>query len=901
MLLKALETKQVNLCDILKWAWVDDASAGAPVRVVAVGTAGSGKSFAFTMKATHDWCCGDFWKEFALLRTIQCRDKSVWQAKKVSELFQLEELGLSSSELPQVRDFIAEHPERVVLVCDGLDEGSVDTSSFLWRVMSGKALRGLRVIVTSRPCLAVSQLSEDGAFNRHVQMCGFSEENVKEFVIKYLGKDQGDKMLAQLAKQRPTAALMRTPFFALLICQQFKERGVIPSTRSAIFRRVTLSVVQRCAKSRGLSSSFQHLADAPESLRGQMQTVAKVAFDRLKRKNLSFFTPDDEGVSDSEALALGFLEHLQATTVSSVDKYGFRHLTLQEYLAALHASTELLKESGDVARLARQLGCGPEAAHLNTFWVFVASLIEDKQHEELLCAIAETDTETVAHHMGGGQRQSSAEFAVDASSETGNREQRGSSGQHCGKPRQTCQLIQDQPRSTPLGVYRFLLLLQCYSEARLDHENTGKIPESACIAYVLRSLGVDFFDYRSLSQLEVGMLSRTIEAHKAMVEKVNVGRCYLTEDGLHTLLSSLLKCTRLRELNLSENWLDDEVRPSLRTQASTAPTGDLRKETNVACVGKVLTGNSKSLEALDLSETLLRTEGFRRLKDPLQECRQLKRLLLSWCFLCQSGGDLAAVLGQLGALVELSIRGNNIGDSVFASSVAPALQECQGLEKVDLEEISLGSAPASMSALASMLVGLQKLNNLNLSRNSIGNQGFRDIAPALQQCSQLRCLRLTACRLTGDDPTMALLSAVLLSLPQLEQFSLSGNDIGDAGFLQMSVALEECHHLTVLGLAAMNRATQQSLLNIVRLLQRLRRLTELDLRGEMSVGRSTSTRLHSAVEQHPSLKTLYLPKGLSDDAVQQLTSLVDNSACTLEFVVFDDTIKVGSHAGITVF
>ena len=210
VLARATQSRQVHLSDLLTAA--RDEGVKDPVRVAAVGAAGSGKSFAFALKATHDWCGGEFWKKFALLRTIRCRDKSVWKARSISELFQLEDFGLSSAEEAGVQAFIAQQPEHVVLVCDGLDEGSVDEGSFLWRVMIGKSLRGLRVIITSRPCSAMISLSESGAIHRHVQMTGFSKENVDEFAVKYLGESQGREMLSQLAEQSSVASLMHTPF-----------------------------------------------------------------------------------------------------------------------------------------------------------------------------------------------------------------------------------------------------------------------------------------------------------------------------------------------------------------------------------------------------------------------------------------------------------------------------------------------------------------------------------------------------------------------------------------------------------------------------------------------------------------------------------------------------------------
>ena len=237
----------------------------------------------------------------------------MWKARSISELFQLEEFGLSSAEEAGVQAFIAQKPDRVVLVCDGLDEGSVDEGSFLWRVMTGKYLRGLRVIITSRPCSAVTRLSESGAIHRHVQMTGFSEENVAEFALKYLGEMQGREMLSQLAEQPSVASLMHTPFFALLICEQFKEVDQLPRRRSDVYGSVTLRLVQRSAKRRGLRAAFKRLEKAPGKLCEHVLELGKVAFDRLKNKDLSYFELEEEDLSP-EAIELGFLEHMQART-----------------------------------------------------------------------------------------------------------------------------------------------------------------------------------------------------------------------------------------------------------------------------------------------------------------------------------------------------------------------------------------------------------------------------------------------------------------------------------------------------------------------------------------------------------------------------------------------------------
>ena len=127
VLAEALAARQVSLCDL----WRAKHEDKTPDSILALGTAGSGKTLAFTVKATYEWCGGEFWEKMALLRTIRCREKSVWRAGTVSELFRLRELGLSAAEEREVEEFITDYSEQVALVCDGLDEGSVDKDSFL--------------------------------------------------------------------------------------------------------------------------------------------------------------------------------------------------------------------------------------------------------------------------------------------------------------------------------------------------------------------------------------------------------------------------------------------------------------------------------------------------------------------------------------------------------------------------------------------------------------------------------------------------------------------------------------------------------------------------------------------------------------------------------------------------
>ena len=265
-----------------------------------------------------------------------------------------------------------------------------------------------------------------------------------------------------------------------------------------------------------------------------------MAFDRLKKKDLSYFQLEDGDLS-AEALGLGFLENMQATSLSEEDQYGFRHLTVQEYLAALYTCKVLLKKAEDVVRFAGELGCGEEAGHLNTFWVFVAGLIDESLREELFCSIAETNMETVSRSMRENEHAAKLSRAVEPLSGTGG-EREGTGGEPQNEP---------NPRNKPLDHYRFLFLLNCFAEG-----TTGSIGKpSNCVGWVLNRQGAIGRFHGGLSHSDLRTMSRVMEYHSDAVEKMDVQGCGMGDSGLQQLLPGLLSCARLKVLDLSWNNL----------------------------------------------------------------------------------------------------------------------------------------------------------------------------------------------------------------------------------------------------------------------------------------------------------------------------------------------------------
>ena len=462
-----------------------------------------------------------------------------------------------------------------------------------------------------------------------------------------------------------------------------------------MFSSVTLRLVQRFAKRRGLRAAFQRLEKAPGKLFEHVLEVGKVAFDRLKHKDLSYFELEEEHLSP-EAVELGFLEHVQATSLSEVNQCGFRHLTVQEYLAALYACSEVMKKAGDVRRLAEELGCGPEAGHLNTFWVFVAGLLDSSRHEELFGAIAGVDMETqdASDIVTGSSSAGNAQMALVKRSRDGEEEE-GRSDRHS----------EVRTLKEPLPEYRFLLLLHCYDEATIGSTSPSKL--SASLMSVLNNLEVHGSrTWAVLSNHDTSVLSRTIARHSDVVEKVDLSSLSLDEEGVQRILPALSTCTRLKQLH---------VDPHLR---------NYRMPTRL---GSVLSRNSKSLEVLTLSSLLVEGGIFDGAEDELVPMQQLKRLELWYVNLTPARREyeLGSCLRYLPALRECILTQVHIPDSMFTVVVAPALQMCKHLQTLVVQLMQLTGD--RMSAFASILISLPQLKTLKLGHDSLKGEVYSEM------------------------------------------------------------------------------------------------------------------------------------------------------------------------------
>ena len=475
-----------------------------PNKVVATGGAGCGKSVCFTRKAPYEWAFGRLWKQFALLFCLELRDKSVWQATTLAELLKLAQLNLSAKEQEEVVQFITNHPDQVVIVCDGLDEGSVDESGLLWSLLQGKCVgipSNLRVVVTTRPCSAVGKISKSTSY-QGVEVIGFTKEDVALFARKYIGEHAAEKLLTLLDKQPSIASMMHVPLICLLICDLFQEKHRLPTRRTELFEKIVVALLHRYADTHGVEEPFEDLSDAPANLRELVVGLGKVAFQGLQKKQLYFKDVQlKEAGMPMAALELGLLTKSESTIFWKRDEYAFSHLTLQEFLAALYVSSEALQTEADVIELLQKVRF--DDGHLSTFWVFLAGVLRGGKLETFLHSVA-----LALPHKKGYVRPRFLEYCRD-------------------------------------------LFYHCFAESHVCESGTP----STSVGDYLRENGVRYFCTSMLSASASTAMRTVMLCHPANIHNVAIVHCRVAESALSQVLVGLQLCKSVNGYNIAKTFV----------------------------------------------------------------------------------------------------------------------------------------------------------------------------------------------------------------------------------------------------------------------------------------------------------------------------------------------------------
>ena len=313
------------------------------------GIAGSGKT-TLSWHACREWQKKRMLRNFKLLIHVELGDPRIRTATSLADIIPYPDKSLRQTIATAIVD---RKGEGVCLLLDGLDEAPTPLLDFLFVDLIHGSLRAPRVpnlsfMMTSRPDSRVTERLEPVLKSRII-IRGFNKENLHKFLDHSLGINTNARAkLTEKCEINPKIeGLCSLPINAVII--SFLIHCIeddIPATQTGLYKPFVSNFLLRHLDIRQTGEAeFKRplieclLNDVPVQICGAFHKVCSLAYhSSLEGKHL--FTEKELGQNNVEIdNTLGLLQvHPRITLYGTERYYKFFHLSLQEFLAAVHLS-----------------------------------------------------------------------------------------------------------------------------------------------------------------------------------------------------------------------------------------------------------------------------------------------------------------------------------------------------------------------------------------------------------------------------------------------------------------------------------------------------------------------------------------------------------------------------------
>ena len=775
------------------------------VRVLALAGAGVGKTTSFLKKGALEWAEGNIWTNIDLLFALPLRKPSVHLAKNLAELLDLEGHGFHRlADREEICDYISKNLNRVCIILDGLDEINLSQcSDFVLEIIQGVSMDGVRLIVTSRPSIPVLQLAKKHPFNERVEVLGFSQEDVAQYVGKVLRSDDAEEVMKQVNASPSLAGLMQIPLNAANICMLYRS-GVktLPTSMPSVVTSVIHQVIkQNQEKKLEELDADEDFSKLDPMLLDPVKELAAFAFRTLVNKVLVFEKHHFvEHKLSKEALSLGLLVACDKNSPHSQPQFVFYHLSMHEGLAAHHVAS-FLTCADDVTWLVDTLG--GLSGHLNTFWRFLAAKLDLLSMNSMIGALLSTpNIET------GLVSQCLVE------------ENKGSKDQHTSGVRhflsashvEICKLADDI--SSHMDISSAERLAERLLEGVVPGSGTAAV--RAAMQQGRPLTGVEF-----LRELLFFWKSRVPRASSHMLhcaisdfDKAMATKCFpdfgrlpapcsdsqprepvnpKSEDGKQLLLLSF-HCYREFCISNGVFPIMESLYLALEKSSSFEFAQSHLTFSDCQAVGLVLQYYTSAISKISFFFCELDDIKYSQLADGLELCRNLRLLHLQGNNLTdQHASHITMVIRNNAATLRNLDTSFNKFSSAGNATMHQHTHRCEQLRTIGIGGSGCTDSSLNISTLCTMLSGCQHVTGFYLTEYSLDVEGLVQLFTLLagREC---RCLGL---RKIGLNESYAPVINLLLQDHRdfLKYLSLAGNDLSPEFLLNIYGELCQCTHL----------------------------------------------------------------------------------------------------------
>ncbi|XP_076138685.1 NACHT, LRR and PYD domains-containing protein 12-like isoform X2 [Alosa pseudoharengus] len=730
-----IQTNQTQKDIIIKCNDIMKSPPGKKVRtVMTTGIAGIGKSVS-VQKFCLDWAEERANQDIDFIFVLPFRELNLLQTEEYSLLSLLIYFHPELMDLNAVK---MDKNSKILFIFDGLDESKLElnfrseqrqhdlrqtssVSQLLTNLIQGHLLQSSLIWITSRP--AAVNLIPSRYVDKWTEIRGFNDTQKDEYFSRRFSNSHINKIISQIKTRRSLYIMCHIPVFCwILVCvlQDMLSPDSnmdIPKTMTELFIHFLLIQTNR-KNQRCSGQSEPDRIKLMQRHKEHILRLSELAFRQLEKESIVFSKKDlrESGIEDSEIKEYSEV----CTEIFKKDRtfykrtfYCFVHLSVQEFLAALHVFYSFVNKNHKV---------------LESFTVPSTSSQEEERpkepHEDDVCQdgmslhVLLTRAVDKSLESKNGHLDLFLRFLLGISLESNQELLEGLLLQVediSASLETTTEYIKKILSEGSNSVERCLNLLLCLLEMKDSslHENTKEYVKSgqqltpaqcSLQAYIL------LMSEEVLDDFDLTMYRTSQEGRERLLivlrscRKARLNGCGLNENSCGVISANLQsESACLRELDLSSNPLCDagveRLSVGLKHTYCTLETLRLAdcELTSSACkaLASVLQSDNShltkmDLKKLDLTNNDLTDSGVKELCAALghRSCR-LELLRLSGCLISQRGcGFIVSALTSNpdSHLTELDLSYNHPGDAGL--QILSALPEGRVKMKVNIDNCS---------------------------------------------------------------------------------------------------------------------------------------------------------------------------------------------------------------------
>ena len=326
-------SEKIDIQDVLKHN--DDNS---PIKVVVDGPPGVGKT-TLCHKLCNMWAKNELKKcSFDHVFLLPLRDERVSSAENICDLVSLFHSSKKLCETVSVQ-IMEKNGRGLLLILDGWDEfGKRESTerSFILDIIHRKVLQSCSIMITSRTYASSSLLKITNV--RHIEVLGFEKEEIVSFIEKKLPHDKAEQLIMDLNVREDVLTLCYIPFVCSMLLTVYCQCDyILPNTLTELYKEFVLYYMKRSMEKKGLDPEMiESFSDLTKSKHNEQKKafdeLCFCAYSNLKTQSNTFTRDQMEELTYSSVFK--HFELMQFYKIAGIITYQFRHLTIQEFLAA---------------------------------------------------------------------------------------------------------------------------------------------------------------------------------------------------------------------------------------------------------------------------------------------------------------------------------------------------------------------------------------------------------------------------------------------------------------------------------------------------------------------------------------------------------------------------------------